>query len=61
MNEKLIQKMLDKCFQQYQYTPSSKEDYDILITRIQDTVRTTPHVDVYEAIEDIVYEYVTQT
>ncbi|WP_369902722.1 YqzH family protein [Bacillus manliponensis] len=61
MNEKLIQKMLKKSFRQYQCTPSSEEDYHTLITRIQETIRTTSNIDVHEAIEDIVYEYVTQT
>ncbi|CAM4042985.1 hypothetical protein BAMA_10030 [Bacillus manliponensis] len=61
MDEKLIQKMLKKSFRQYQCAPSSEEDYHMLITRIQEILLTTANIDVHEAIEDIVYEYVTQT
>ncbi|PEY41607.1 hypothetical protein CN354_07310 [Bacillus cereus] len=59
MNEKLIEKMLIKSFRQYQCKPVSKEDQEILIQNIQTTISSEPDIDVYEAIEDIVYEYIT--
>ncbi|MBO1627917.1 YqzH family protein [Bacillus arachidis] len=59
MNEKLIEKMLAKSFRQYQCKPVSKEDEEILIQNIQTLIHSEPHIDLYEAIEDIVYEYIT--
>ncbi|MGG0187008.1 YqzH family protein [Bacillus rhizoplanae] len=59
MNEKLIQKMIIKSFQQYQCTPTSQEDYKILIKRIQNMISSNTEIDLYEAIEDVVYEYIT--
>ncbi|PEZ02740.1 hypothetical protein CN326_19490 [Bacillus sp. AFS018417] len=59
MNEKLIQKMITKSFQQYQCTPTSQEDYKMLIKRIQNILSSNTEIDLYEAIEDVVYEYIT--
>ncbi|WP_459499566.1 YqzH family protein [Bacillus sp. C1] len=59
MNEKLIEKMLIKSFRQYQCTPVSKEDQESLIQNIQTMIGSELDIDVYEAIEDIVYEYIT--
>ncbi|MDZ5608841.1 YqzH family protein, partial [Bacillus pseudomycoides] len=59
MNEKLIEKMLMKSFRQYQCKPGSKEDQEVLIQSIQTMIGSKPDIDVYEAIEDIVYEYIT--
>jgi len=59
MNEKLIEKMLIKSFRQYQCKPISKEDRETLIQSVQTTIGSEPNIDVYEAIEDIVYEYIT--
>ncbi|MEH7459048.1 hypothetical protein CON65_04910 [Bacillus pseudomycoides] len=59
MNKKLIEKMMIKSFRQYQCTPVSKEDQEVLIQSIQTMIGSDPDVDVYETIEDIVYEYVT--
>lgn len=35
MNEKLIEKMIIKSFQQYQCSPISKEDQEMLVKHIQ--------------------------
>ncbi|MBO1579023.1 YqzH family protein [Bacillus sp. XF8] len=59
MDEKLIEKMLMKSFQQYQCKPVSKEDQEVLIQSIQTMLGSESDIDVYEAIEDIVYEYIT--
>ncbi|EEL49398.1 hypothetical protein bcere0022_32850 [Bacillus cereus Rock3-44] len=59
MNEKLIEKMLIKSFRQYQCKPVSKEDQEVLIRNIQVIINSEHHTDVYEAIEDVVYEYIT--
>ncbi|WP_267415742.1 YqzH family protein [Bacillus sp. GC_Bacil_1] len=53
MNEKLIEKMIIKSFQQYQCSPISKEDQEMLVKHIQ----TVTHSNI--EIEDIVYDYVT--
>ncbi|WP_242143694.1 MULTISPECIES: YqzH family protein [unclassified Bacillus cereus group] len=59
MNKKLIEKMMIKSFGQYQCSPISKEDEEILIQSIQTMIGSDPDVDVYEAVEDIVYDYIT--
>ncbi|MEI4800427.1 YqzH family protein [Bacillus sp. NPDC077411] len=59
MNEKLIKKMVTKSFQQYQCTPTSQEDYETLIVRIQNIISNNTEIDLYEAVEDAVYEYIT--
>ncbi|MDM5189843.1 YqzH family protein [Bacillus sp. DX4.1] len=61
MNEKLIGKMMIKSFGQYQCKPISEKDYEVLIQSIKTMICTHPDIDVYEAIEDIVYEYITGT
>ncbi|MEC5237457.1 YqzH family protein [Bacillus mycoides] len=59
MNKKLIEKMIIKSFRQYQYNPVSKEDQEMLIKHIQMIIHLNTEIDVYEAVEDIVYDYVT--
>ncbi|MGE7881019.1 YqzH family protein [Bacillus sp. NPDC094077] len=59
MNEKLIEKMIIKSFGQYQCSPVSKEDQKMLVEHIQTIIHSNTELDVYEAIEDIVYDYVT--
>ncbi|MDC2863541.1 YqzH family protein [Bacillus sp. BP-3] len=59
MSEKLIEKMITKSFQQYQCTPTSQEDYEMLIERIQSIISNNAEIDLYEAVEDVVYEYIT--
>ncbi|MGG2014151.1 YqzH family protein [Bacillus sp. S10(2024)] len=59
MSEKLIEKMITKSFQQYQCTPTSQEDYEMLIERIQNIISNNAEIDLYEAVEDAVYEYIT--
>ncbi|HDR7791872.1 TPA: hypothetical protein QCY19_000394 [Bacillus luti] len=59
MNAKLIEKMMIKSFQQYQYTPASKEDQEMLVKQVQTIIHSNIEIDVHEAIEDIVYDYVT--
>ncbi|HHB2167635.1 MULTISPECIES: YqzH family protein [Bacillus] len=59
MNEKLIEKMIIKSFQQYQCNSISNEDQEMLINHIQTIIHSNTKIDVYEAVEDIVYDYVT--
>ena len=59
MNEKLIEKMIIKSFQQYQCNPMSNEDQELLVKHIQTVTHSNIEIDLYEEIEDIVYDYVT--
>ncbi len=59
MNEQLIEKMIIKSFQQYQCSPISKEDQEMLVKHIQTVTHSNIEIDLYEEIEDIVYDYVT--
>ncbi|KXI96228.1 hypothetical protein ACS49_27325 [Bacillus cereus] len=59
MNEKIIEKMIIKNFQQYQCNPMSNEDQELLVKHIQTIIHSNTKIDVYEAVEDIVYDYVT--
>ncbi|KXI87264.1 hypothetical protein ACS46_29060 [Bacillus cereus] len=59
MNEKLIEKMIIKRFQQYQCNPMSNEDQELLVKHIQTIIYSNTKIYVYEAVEDIVYDYVT--
>ncbi|PFJ29894.1 hypothetical protein COI92_07845 [Bacillus anthracis] len=59
MNEKLIEKMIIKSFQQYQSNPVSNEDQELLVKHIQAIIHSNTKIDVYETVEDIVYDYVT--
>ncbi|MDF9578390.1 YqzH family protein, partial [Bacillus paranthracis] len=46
-------------FQQYQCSPMSNEDQEMLVKHIQAIIHSNTKIDVYEAVEDIVYDYVT--
>ncbi|MEV5108364.1 MULTISPECIES: YqzH family protein [Bacillus] len=59
MDKKLIEKMIIKSFRQYQCNHVSKEDQEMLIKHIQMIIHSNTEIDVYEAVEDIVYDYVT--
>ncbi|WP_042514074.1 YqzH family protein [Bacillus anthracis] len=51
--------MIIKSFQQYQCSPMSNEDQEMLVKHIQAIIHSNTKIDVYEAVEDIVYDYVT--
>lgn len=59
MNEKLIEKMITKVFSNINAVLASKEDQEMLVKYIKTTIYSNAEIDVYEAIEDIVYDYVT--
>jgi urate oxidase len=62
MEKPLIEKMIRNCLYQYRHTedsiPLTKGDYEQLYERILDTYKTGD-VDLYEIVEDVVYEYLT--
>ncbi|MEH7435242.1 YqzH family protein, partial [Bacillus thuringiensis] len=43
----------------YQCSPISKEDQEMLVKHIQTVTHSNIEIDLYEEIEDIVYDYVT--
>jgi hypothetical protein len=63
MEKKLISKMIKNCFKQY-YEPDSIPIDDIeleeLTKRILQTKEEDPAADLYEVVNDLVYELLTQ-
>ncbi|AYA76924.1 hypothetical protein DOE78_16575 [Bacillus sp. Y1] len=57
MEKKLIYKMLRQCFQQYEHE-ASEEDYEKLCERVVEEAEGA-QVALYELINDVVYEYLT--
>lgn len=62
MEKKLIVKMIKNCFKQY-YEPDSmllsEQDLEELTKRILQTKAEEPAADLYEVINDLVYEFLT--
>lgn len=58
MEKKLIYKMLRQCFQQYEHE-ASEEDYEKLYERIIEEQTQGEQIPLYELINDVVYEYLT--
>lgn len=65
MNEALIRNMIRNCFYQYHYTketlPLSESDYKQLLGEVQRMQRNQPNAELYEMIEDVVYEFITSS
>jgi hypothetical protein len=65
MNEALIKNMIRNCFYQYHYTketlPLSESDYRQLLEEIWKMQRAQPDAELYELIEDAVYEFITNS
>ncbi|MFP3124428.1 YqzH family protein [Ectobacillus funiculus] len=65
MNEALIKNMIRNCFYQYHYTketlPLSESDYRRLLEEIWKMQRDQPDAELYELIEDVVYEFITNS
>lgn len=63
MEKKLIIKMIKNCFKQYysevDSLPMSSEDLEELAERIIQIKIEQPTVDLYEAVNDTVYEFLT--
>ncbi len=58
MEKKLIYKMIRQCFQQYEHEASA-EDYEKLYERIIEEQIKEEHIPLYELINDVIYEYLT--
>lgn len=63
MEKKLIIKMIENCFKQYyseiDSLPMSSNDLEALADRIIQIKVEQPTVDLYEAVNDTVYEFLT--
>ena len=62
MERKLIVKMIKNCFKQYcepDFTPISERDLEELTNRILQTKEEEPTADLYEVVNDLVYEFLT--
>lgn len=62
MEKKLIKKMIFNCFKQYYETetiPLSEEDLEKLMTSILQVIEGEPDTDLYEVINDKVYEFLS--
>ncbi len=60
----LFRKMIRNCFIQYQHDfhsiPLSEEEYEKLAEKVQKIINEDPKSDVYEAVNDVVYEYLSE-
>ncbi|PLR99834.1 YqzH family protein [Bacillus sp. T33-2] len=63
VDEKLIRKMIEKCFRQYRHEsdelPLNEQDYKILCRKIAEMKANEPGADLHDIINDAVYEYLT--
>jgi hypothetical protein len=63
MEKKLIIKMIKNCFKQYysevDSLPMSRNDLEELAGRIIQIKIEQPNIDLYEAVNDTVYEFLT--
>ncbi|WP_078545906.1 YqzH family protein [Litchfieldia alkalitelluris] len=64
MDEKLLQKMIRNCFLQYHHNldsvPLTAEEYTELMILIKKEKELNPDQDIYDVINDFVYEYLTK-
>ncbi|MEH7414800.1 YqzH family protein [Neobacillus drentensis] len=62
MEKKLVVKMIKNCFKQYYETdssPISEQDLEWLTNRILELKKGEPAADLYEVVNDVVYEFLT--
>jgi hypothetical protein len=62
MENKLVVKMIKNCFKQYceaDFLPINEQDLDVLTNRIIQVKEEDPTVDLYEVVNDLVYEFLT--
>jgi hypothetical protein len=63
MDKKLIRKMIQNCFKQYysdaELLPISNADIEMICSQILKIKREEPSADLYEIVNDRVYEFLT--
>jgi hypothetical protein len=64
VENKLLRKMIRNCFIQYQHdlesVPLSEEDYIRMTAEITEILQKEETSDVFEVVNDVVYEYLSQ-
>lgn len=64
MNKKLIQKMIQNCFKQYdphaETLPIGPVEMEKLCRKILTKIAEDPKIELYELINDTVYEYIAE-
>jgi hypothetical protein len=59
-----LKKMIRNCFVQYQHdfesVPLSEQDYKELIEEVELVMKEDPEADVFEVVNDAVYEYLSK-
>lgn len=64
MEKKLLKKMIRNGFIQYRHdlesVPLSEDDYERLVGEVVEKLKEDTKVDVFEVINDVVYEYLSQ-
>lgn len=63
MDKKLIEKMIKNCFKQYyepEAAPIGPHDLQVLAKRILKAKEEEPAADIYELVNDVVYEFLTK-
>jgi hypothetical protein len=64
MDEKLLKKMIRNCFSHYCHDmdifPLANDDYEQLYRKIILEKEKQPDIELYELINDLVYEYLTK-
>ncbi|XJZ26124.1 YqzH family protein [Bacillota bacterium Lsc_1132] len=63
MDKRLIEKMIKNCFKQYdsdrEFLPINLKEMDQLYNRIYTAKAAEPEADLYEIVNDVVYEFLT--
>ncbi|WP_335556890.1 YqzH family protein [Neobacillus vireti] len=62
MEKKLVVKMIKNCFKQYYETdsnPINEQDLEVLTKQILDLKEGEPQTELYEIVNDVVYEFLT--
>jgi hypothetical protein len=64
MDTKLLKKMIRNCFSSYNHDintfPLTNEDYEELCKKIISEKEKQPDIELYELVNDLVYDYLTK-
>lgn len=64
MERNLVKKMIRNCFIQYQHdfesVPLNEEEYEKMAGEVNRLTSEDPALDVFEVVQDVVYEYLSK-
>ncbi len=64
MERNLVKKMIRNCFIQYQHdfesVPLNEEEYEKMASEVNQLTSEDPTLDVFEVVQDVVYEYLSK-